>query len=66
MLFKTYLVFGAGVCLWFAAASALGWKAPSLGMTGPGGGSSSYGPSGGYYIPGGRSSSGSGGWGGGK
>lgn len=69
MLLKTYLVVGAAVCLWFATASALGWKAPSFGGSGFGSSGTSYGPSGGggvYFPGGGRSTSGSGGWGGGK
>ena len=64
MLLKAYIATGAAVCLWFAAAAALGWKAPSLG-TGNSGASGYSGSSGGYFS-GGRYSSGSGGWGGGK
>ncbi len=64
MLLKTYKFVGGAICLWFGIAAFAGWKAPSLGGSGAASGKSGSGWI--IFSGGGRSSSGSGGWGGGK
>lgn len=31
-IFQFYLIFGFAICVWFAFATAYGWKAPDLGI----------------------------------